>query len=225
SLEETVASLSEINSRVTLTTERAATAQALSNEAMSIADNGTEQIKNLMGSINEIDQCSKRIQEIITVIDDIAFQTNLLALNASVEAARAGEQGRGFAVVAEAVRSLSQRSASSAKEIASLINESADKTAHGVKLANVSHDVMKNILKTIEKLKVLNSEIAGSTQEQAEGLQQISLATNQLDTATQANAASAEQTSASASELMSQSKVLQQMVVDLNVLVRGEAVS
>ncbi|WP_347357123.1 methyl-accepting chemotaxis protein [Bdellovibrio sp.] len=222
SLEETVASLEEINSQVKLTSNRAEMARDLSASAMRFSKEGESQLQELLSSITEIEVSSRQIQEIVGIIDDIAFQTNLLALNAAVEAARAGEQGRGFAVVAEAVRGLSQRSATSAREIAQLISQSAEKTGQGARLASSSHKVMGQVFEAIEKLATVNSEIAVTSREQAQGLAQISTATTQLDSATQANAAAAEETSAAAEDLNTQSKELRRLVEMLNLLVRGE---
>ncbi|UXR63584.1 methyl-accepting chemotaxis protein [Bdellovibrio bacteriovorus] len=222
SLEETVASLEEINSQVTLTSDRAEMARDLSSTAMRFSKEGEAQLQELLSSITEIEVSSRQIQEIVGIIDDIAFQTNLLALNAAVEAARAGEQGRGFAVVAEAVRGLSQRSATSAREIAQLISQSAEKTGQGARLASSSHKAMEQVFAAIEKLALVNSEIAVTSREQAQGLAQISTATTQLDSATQANAAAAEETSAAAEDLNAQSKELRRLVEMLNLMVRGE---
>lgn len=221
SLEETVASIEEINSQVTLNSDRANQAQALSLQARKSSASGEEQLSDLLNSINEIERSSRQIQDIIGIIDDISFQTNLLALNAAVEAARAGEQGKGFAVVAEAVRTLSQKSANSAREINQLISESAQKTEKGVRLASASHQAMHEVIVNIEKLTTLNTEIAAASREQAVGLQQISVATSQLDTATQSNAAVAEETSASAEELSAQSRELHKLVDQFVEVVRG----
>lgn len=221
SLEETVASIEEINSQVTLNSDRASQAQALSLQARKSSATGEEQLSDLLNSINEIERSSRQIQDIIGIIDDISFQTNLLALNAAVEAARAGEQGKGFAVVAEAVRTLSQKSANSAREINQLISESAQKTEKGVRLASASHQAMYEVIVNIEKLTALNTEIAAASREQAVGLQQISVATSQLDTATQSNAAVAEETSASAEELSAQSRELHKLVDQFVAVVRG----
>lgn len=221
SLEETVASLEEINSQVTLNSERANQAQNLSLSTKTSSRAGESQLRDLLESINEIERSSRQIQDIIGIIDDISFQTNLLALNAAVEAARAGEQGKGFAVVAEAVRTLSQKSAASAREINQLIAVSAARTLKGVQLASVSHQAMQEILSNVDKLTTLNSEIAAASHEQAVGLQQISTATSQLDTTTQSNAAVAEETSAAAEELNAQSRELHKLVDHFVAVVKG----
>lgn len=222
SLQETVASLEEINSQVSLNSARASEAQSLSSVAIQSSKQWAERLQELQSSIQEIDKSSQHIQNIIGLIDDIAFQTNLLALNAAVEAARAGEQGRGFAVVAEAVRSLSQRSAQSAKEISQLIKESAEKTSKGVHLVGTSQKTMLEVFEVIQKLAALNQEISASSNEQAQGLKQISTATNQIDTATQSNAAAAEETSATAEQLSHQSVELYHLVSELTKVVHGE---
>src|SRR5690606_32187042 len=151
---------------------------------------------------------SKQIAEISSVIDDIAFQTNLLALNAAVEAARAGEQGKGFAVVADAVRSLAQRSADSAKNINSLIEDSVDRIDKGATQANHSGEVLNEIVNSIKKVSDLNHEIATASEEQSVGITQISRAMNQLDVVTQENAAASQDSATTAEELSAQSAML-----------------
>lgn len=192
SLEETVAALEEMSSMVQMNSDNAKQAASLSVSSREAAEVGEREIQTLIGSMTEISRSSKKIEEIISVIDDIAFQTNLLALNAAVEAARAGEQGKGFAVVAEAVRTLAQRSASSAKDITSLIKESVSQIDKGSDVADRSGTVLTNIVTSIKKVSDLNNEIAAASSEQTTGIQQISKAMNQLDQASQANAASAE---------------------------------
>lgn len=201
SLEETVASLEELSSMIKLNADNAKTASELSQLSKNTAEEGTREIEKLTSTMQEIVTSSKKIEDIINVIDDIAFQTNLLALNAAVEAARAGEQGKGFAVVAEAVRSLAQRSATSAKEISDLISASVTQIEHGRKVADSSHEVLNKIVASVNKVAGLNNEIATASTEQSTGVAQITQAMNQLDQATQTNAASSETISQTASNL------------------------
>lgn len=222
SLEEIVASLEELSSVVRLNSENAQQANNLSQKSKESVEMGEKEVGELIGSMSEIAHQSKKIEEIINVIDDIAFQTNLLALNASVEAARAGEQGRGFAVVADAVRSLAQRSASAAKDISNLIKESVEKSEHGATLAAHSGKVLQEILVSVKKVADLNGEIAAGSREQSIGIDQVSKAMNQIDQSTQQNAATAEEVSASSDELKSQSTQLTDLSRDLAILINGD---
>ena len=221
SLEETVASVEELSSIVQRNSEQAKIAEKLSIESESIASLGGREVEKLIGSVQGIAESSKQIDEIITIIDDIAFQTNLLALNAAVEAARAGEQGKGFAVVADAVRALAQRSASAAKDISGLITKSVAQSNEGAKLAVESGEVFQKVIQSIKKVSEINKDIASASQEQAAGLRQISQAMNQLDQSTQANAAAAEQTAATSEELTQQSQSLEKLVESLKQVVEG----
>lgn len=225
SLEETVASLEEMTSMVKMGSDNAKQAASLATSSRDSAETGAREIQNLIHSMNEISSSSKKIVEIISVIDDIAFQTNLLALNASVEAARAGEQGKGFAVVAEAVRALAQRSAASAKEISSLIKDSVSQIETGSQIADKSGTILSNIVSSIKKVSDLNSEIATASQEQATGIEQINRAMSQLDQAGQANAASAEEIAATSGEISHLAEATQGLTVDLTVLVLGSTES
>jgi methyl-accepting chemotaxis protein len=221
SLEETVAALEELTSMVQMNSDNAKQAANLSGSSRQAAEEGENDIKNLITAMNEISQSSKKIEEIISVIDDIAFQTNLLALNAAVEAARAGEQGKGFAVVAEAVRALAQRSASSAKDISSLIKESVSQIERGSVIADQSGTVLSNIVSSIKKVSDLNNEIAAASSEQTTGIQQISKAMNQLDQASQSNAASSEEIAATGGEINNLATTAQGLTMELNKLVLG----
>ncbi len=221
SLEETVSSLEALSNKVKLNADNAKEASSLSQSSRNSAEEGESETQKLIAAMKEITQSSKKIEEIINVIDDIAFQTNLLALNAAVEAARAGEQGRGFAVVAEAVRNLAQRSASAAKEITSLIKDSVHQIESGSKIVDNSGAALKNIVLAVKKVADLNNEIALASQEQAEGISQLNKAMGQLDQATQANAAASEEAAASATELSTQSTALENLVQNLASVVDG----
>lgn len=219
SLEETVATMEEMTAMVKQNTENAKQAALLSSSTRDIAARGEEQIQKLILSIQSISADSKKIAEITSVIDDIAFQTNLLALNAAVEAARAGEQGKGFAVVADAVRSLAQRSADSAKNIAALIKDSVDKISIGSEQAGESGVVLNEVLSAVKKVADLNSEISAASQEQSNGIAQIGKAMNQMDEVTQQNAAASEESAAAAEELSAQSSLLRENVRTLTDMV------
>ena len=223
SLEETVASLEEMTSMVNLNSDNAKQAAALSTASRESAERGQTEIQALVTSMVDISNSSRKIEEIINVIDDIAFQTNLLALNAAVEAARAGEQGKGFAVVAEAVRTLAQRSAEAAKDITTLIKDSVDQIDRGTKIADKSGTVMADIVNSVKKVADLAAEISTGSSEQTTGIQQISKAMNHLDSSSQSNAASSEEIASTAEEISSQSMQMQKMMEDLGMMVTGEA--
>jgi methyl-accepting chemotaxis protein len=162
--------------------------------------------------MDEINASSRRISEIVGLIDDIAFQTNLLALNASVEAARAGEQGRGFAVVASEVRNLASRSAAAAKDIKTLVEDSASKVADGSKQVALSGTVLSEIVESINKVGDIISEIAAAGNEQAHGIDQVNIAVSQMDTMTQQNASLVEESAAASLSLEEQAAVLQRQI-------------
>lgn len=223
SLEETVAALEEMGSMVKLNSDNAKQAATLSHVSKDRAENGESEIKDLIGSMHEISKSSKKIAEIIDVIDDIAFQTNLLALNASVEAARAGEQGKGFAVVAEAVRTLAHRSAEAAKDISGLINDSVSKIDKGTGVADKSGAVLGEIVNSVKKVSDLNSEISSASSEQTTGIQQVSKAMNQLDQGSQANAAASEEIAGTAEQISGQAQNLHRLVKQLDSIVTGNA--
>jgi hypothetical protein len=212
SLEETVSSITELNSMVAQNSEDAQTAAKISKESRAKAEAGDAQMSQLIQAMGEISESSRRIGEVTDMIEDIAFQTNLLALNAAVEAARAGEQGKGFAVVAEAVRSLAQRSATSAKDIGSMIQESKAKIERGVQIADQGGVALRSMLQAVQEVSSLNERIALASKEQTAGLSQISKAMNQLDAATQSNSISAEESTQGSVELMDQAVGLQAVV-------------
>lgn len=223
SLEETVASLEEMTSMVQMNSDHAREAAGLAQGSRDSAEKGEREIKTLVESMQGISQASKKIEEIIHVIDDIAFQTNLLALNAAVEAARAGEQGKGFAVVADAVRTLAQKSADAAKDITTLIKDSVEKIEKGTEVADRSGVVMQDIVSSVKKVSDLANEIASASSEQTTGIQQISKAMNQLDQGAQSNAASSEEIASTSEEISSQAVQMQQLSEALNEVVTGSA--
>jgi methyl-accepting chemotaxis protein len=221
SLEETVASLEELSSMVKLNAEHAMQAAELSQTSKNSAEEGEAEIGTLILSMQDISTSSKKIAEIIDVVDDIAFQTNLLALNAAVEAARAGEQGKGFAVVAEAVRALAQRSAAAAKDISVLIKDSLGKVDRGAKIADHSGSVLKNIVVSVKKVSDLNEEMSSASQEQTRALSQIGVAMNQLDQVTQTNSSLAQNMAGASDGLTKQAGTLQAAVEELGSMVEG----
>lgn len=222
SIQQTTAATEQMNSMIKLNAEHTGTAKSLAEEAQEKARHGRDEVDKLVLSMDEIAQSSKKIEEIIIVIDDIAFQTNLLALNAAVEAARAGEQGKGFAVVAEAVRALAQRSATSAKEISDLIGESVHKIEKGHTMVQTSGSMLSDIVKQIEKLTALNTEISSASHEQAQGVNSINISINDLDKITQNNAAAAIESSSAADVLENRSKQMHAMVKELIGVVEGK---
>ena len=221
SLEETVAALEEMTSMVKMNSENAKQAASLSATSSEIAVQGEKEMQELLSSMNDISKSSKKIEEIIAVIDDIAFQTNLLALNASVEAARAGEHGKGFAVVADAVRSLAQRSAIAAKDITGLIKESVEKIERGTLKSAKSGEMLQSIVQSVKKVSDLNNEISVASEEQSTGIAQIGKAMNQLDQSVQTNAASSEEIAGTADEINNQAQIMKNVVDELNVVVYG----
>ncbi|MDG0818141.1 methyl-accepting chemotaxis protein [Bdellovibrio svalbardensis] len=222
-LEETVASIEELTSMVKINADNSKSASSLSLASIQSAQDGEKEIRNLIESMHDISASSKKIEEIINVIDDIAFQTNLLALNASVEAARAGEHGRGFAVVAEAVRSLSQRSASAAKDINQLIKDSVSKVDNGSSIADRSEVLLQNILTSVKKVADLNNEIAAASSEQAEGISQITKAMTELDISVQQNAQASEEVAQFSEKMAHQAGVLEGSVSQLHAILQGTA--
>ncbi|WP_394780391.1 methyl-accepting chemotaxis protein [Undibacterium sp.] len=212
SLEETASSMEELTSTVKHNADNARQANQLASNASDIASRGGSvvgEVVNTMGSINE---SSKKIVDIISVIDGIAFQTNILALNAAVEAARAGEQGRGFAVVASEVRNLAQRSASAAKEIKQLINDSVEKVETGTRLVDQAGATMHEVVNSVKRVSDIITEITAAGQEQTAGIEQINQAVLQMDQVTQQNAALVEEAAAAAESLQDQAGKLAELV-------------
>ncbi len=212
SLEETAASMEELTGTVKQNAENARQAATLSVTASGTADRGSEVVRRVVDTMARIDESSGKINDIISIIEGIAFQTNILALNAAVEAARAGDQGRGFAVVASEVRSLAQRSASAAKEIRQLIEQSVARVEVGTTLVGEAGDTMTEILGSVRRVSDIMEEIAASTIEQSSGIDQVSLAVTQMDEVTQQNAALVEEASAAAQSLEDQARVLRETV-------------
>jgi methyl-accepting chemotaxis protein len=212
SLEETAAAMEEITSTVKQNADNARQASQLAVTASGIASDGGTAVDQVVTTMTSINDSSKRIVDIISVIDGIAFQTNILALNAAVEAARAGEQGRGFAVVASEVRSLAQRSAVAAKEIKELIGDSVDKVGAGSKLAEQAGNTMSEVVASVKRVTDVVAEISAAGQEQSAGIDQVNLAITQMDEVTQQNAALVEQAAAAAASLQNQAASLAQLV-------------
>ncbi|MYM24306.1 HAMP domain-containing protein [Duganella sp. FT135W] len=211
-LEQTAASMEQLTSTVGQNADNARQANQLARSASEVATQGgsvVEQVVVTMGSINE---SSRKIVDIISVIDGIAFQTNILALNAAVEAARAGEQGRGFAVVATEVRNLAQRSAAAAKEIKALIDDSVEKVGSGTKLVEQAGSTMNEVVSSIKQVTDIVGEISAATQEQNDGIAQVHRAVTEMDQTTQQNSSLVEQTAAAATTLRDQADKLDQVV-------------
>lgn len=208
SLEETASSMEELTSTVKHNSENAGQANGLAISASEIASRGGEIVSKVVTTMGSINDSSRKIVDIIGVIDGIAFQTNILALNAAVEAARAGEQGRGFAVVASEVRNLAQRSAGAAKEIKQLIDDSVVQVDAGNKLVEQAGATMQEIVESIRRVKDIMDEITSATREQAAGIEQVNTAITEMDNVTQQNAALVEEASAAAEALRVQTTIL-----------------
>ena len=211
-VEETAASVEELSSTVKQNAQHAHEAKELAEAASNVASKGGEVVSRVVATMDDIHQSSKKISEIISVIDGISFQTNILALNAAVEAARAGEQGRGFAVVASEVRNLAQRSASAAKEIKGLIGDSVSKVELGSKLVAEAGMTMTATVDSIRRVTALMFDIANATREQSDGIEQIGQAITQIDDVTQQNAALVEEASAASESLERQSDDLAELL-------------
>ncbi|MBS0153193.1 MAG: PAS domain S-box protein [Nitrospira sp.] len=212
SLEETSASMEEMTSTVKQNADNAKQANQLAATARETADKGGTVTKRAVDAMAEINKSSKKIADIITVIDEIAFQTNLLALNAAVEAARAGEHGRGFAVVAAEVRNLAQRSATAAKEIKGLINESIQRVTDGSELVDQSGKTLEEIVHSVKRVSDIIEEITAASQEQASGIDQVNKAIMAMDETTQQNAALVEETTSASQSMKEQAKELMRQI-------------
>ncbi len=211
-LQQAASSMTQLTGTVNQSAEAANQANQMASSASAVAQRGGEVVAQVVSTMNEINNSSRKIADIIGVIDGIAFQTNILALNAAVEAARAGEQGRGFAVVAGEVRSLAQRSAEAAKEIKGLIGTSVDKVEAGSRLVGDAGSTMGEIVASVQRVSGIISEITAAAAEQSTGIGQVSGAVGQLDQMTQQNAALVEQSAAAAESLKSQAARLAELV-------------
>ncbi|MBC7860215.1 MAG: HAMP domain-containing protein, partial [Burkholderiaceae bacterium] len=212
SLEETASSMEELTSTVKQNADNARQANVLAESASQVASKGGAVVLQVVDTMGSISESSRKIVDIIGVIDGIAFQTNILALNAAVEAARAGEQGRGFAVVATEVRNLAQRSAAAAHEIKALIGDSVEKVETGSKLVNQAGSTMEEIVASIRRVTDIMGEITSASVEQEAGIGQINQAIAEMDSVTQQNAALVEQAAAAAGSLHDQAETLTQLV-------------
>ena len=211
-LEQTAASMEELSSTVRQNADNAAQANQLAQSASRVAVEGGQVVSQVVDTMKGINESSRKIADIISVIDGIAFQTNILALNAAVEAARAGEQGRGFAVVAAEVRNLAQRSAAAAKEIKQLINDSVERVESGTALVDKAGATMNEVVDSVRRVTDIMGEISAASKEQSDGVGQIGEAVTQMDQATQQNAALVEEMAAAASSLSTQATDLVQTV-------------
>jgi methyl-accepting chemotaxis protein len=217
SLEETASSMEEMTSTVKQTADNAGQANQLAIAARQQAEKGGTVVGSAVNAMSGINEASKKIADIIGVIDEIAFQTNLLALNAAVEAARAGEQGRGFAVVATEVRNLAGRSATAAKEIKALIQDSVAKVDEGSKLVDESGRTLEDIVASVKKVTDIVAEIAAASREQSTGIEQVNKAVMQMDQTTQQNAALVEEAAAASQAIVEQAQALSAMIARYDV--------
>lgn len=223
SLEETASSMEELTATVKQNAENAQQANEQAQSASAVATRGGTVVEQVVATMGDINDSSKKISDIIGVIDGIAFQTNILALNAAVEAARAGEQGRGFAVVAGEVRNLAQRSAAAAKEIKELISTSVDKIKGGTELVNKAGTTMDEILASVKRVTDIMGEITSASAEQSSGIEQVSLTVQQMDEVTQQNAALVEEASAAARSMEEQAGTMEELVQQFRVIEEVEA--
>ncbi|MDI3294005.1 methyl-accepting chemotaxis protein [Janthinobacterium tructae] len=212
SLEETASSMEELTAAVKQNADNALAARSLASAASAVAVKGGAVVSEVVQTMGSINDSSRKIADIIGVIDGIAFQTNILALNAAVEAARAGEQGRGFAVVATEVRNLAQRSASAAKEIKGLIDDSVEKVGAGSKLVDQAGTTMQDVVDSVQRLSAIIGEITDASEEQRLGIEQVNEAISQMDQVTQQNAALVEEAAAAANAMQDQAAQLSHAV-------------
>jgi methyl-accepting chemotaxis protein len=222
-LEETASSMEEMTSTVRQNAENALQANRLAASASDVARRGGQVVSRVVETMGDIDTASRKIVEIIGVIDSIAFQTNILALNAAVEAARAGEQGRGFAVVASEVRSLAQRSAGAAKEIKQLIDDSVSKVGLGSQLVGEAGSTMEEVVSSVQRVTDIMGEISSASREQEGGITQINQAITEMDSVTQQNAALVEEAAGAAGSLQEQAERLAQLVSVFKVQAQVQA--
>ncbi|MEG1116607.1 MAG: methyl-accepting chemotaxis protein, partial [Janthinobacterium sp.] len=212
SLEETASSMEELTSAVRQNADNARQANALAGAASDVAGKGGAVVGQVVQTMESINASSRKIVDIISVIDSIAFQTNILALNAAVEAARAGEEGRGFAVVASEVRNLAQRSASAAKEIKTLIGDSVEQVEIGSRLVHDAGKTMDEVVTSVRQVADIMQEITAASAEQSAGIEQVNQAVLQMDQVTQQNAALVEEAAAAAESLQDQAQTLTELV-------------
>ena len=216
-LEETASSMEELTATVKQNADHAHQASKLALSASEVAVKGGEVVSEVVGTMASINESSRRIAEIIGVIDGIAFQTNILALNAAVEAARAGEQGRGFAVVASEVRNLAQRSASAAREIKALIDDSVNKVSAGTHLADKAGNTMNEVVASVKRVTEIIGEIAAASAEQTTGIEQVNQAIAAMDQVTQQNSALVEESAAAAASMRDQAGALKHTIASFGV--------
>jgi methyl-accepting chemotaxis protein len=212
SLQETAASMGQLTETVKLNADRARTGSSLAAQARQVAEQGGAVMEQVVGTMDSINASSKKVSDIIDVIEGIAFQTNILALNAAVEAARAGEQGRGFAVVAGEVRHLAHRSSQAAKEIKELINDAVEHVDSGSDLVRRAGGTMQDIVRAVQRVNSILGEITAALGEQSTGIDQVNHAVAHMDRVTQENAALVQQATAATSALASQARALQSVV-------------
>ncbi|WP_374517876.1 methyl-accepting chemotaxis protein [Undibacterium squillarum] len=223
SLEETASAMEQLTATVKQNADNAREANRLAESASNIALNGGQVVQDVVATMGKIKESSGKIVDIISVIDSIAFQTNILALNAAVEAARAGEQGRGFAVVASEVRSLAHRSASAAKEIKALIEDSVNNVNTGSTLVDQAGVTMDNIVSSVKQVLEIMNEIAAASQEQSTGIEEVNHAISQMDEVTQQNAALVEEAAAAAASMQEQAAHLMQEVSAFKLIASNNA--